>query len=64
MKDIYLDYAATTPTAQRVIKAMKPYWHKNFGIHQVYINQVKILKKLLKNLEKIQQIYYFVILMK
>ncbi|PIR06496.1 MAG: cysteine desulfurase NifS [Candidatus Komeilibacteria bacterium CG11_big_fil_rev_8_21_14_0_20_36_20] len=30
-KSIYLDYAATTPTDPRVVKAMQPYWSKNFG---------------------------------
>ncbi len=37
-KNIYLDYAATTPLHQRVYEAMKPYWHTNFGnassVHQ------------------------------
>lgn len=28
---IYLDNAATTPTDKEVIKAMNPYWKKNFG---------------------------------
>ncbi len=28
---IYLDYAATTPVDPRVIKAMEPYWGKEFG---------------------------------
>lgn len=28
---IYLDYAATTPLDKEVLKAMQPYWLKNFG---------------------------------
>jgi cysteine desulfurase len=31
MKRIYLDYAATTPTDQRVLEAMEPYWNEKFG---------------------------------
>lgn len=31
MKNIYLDYAATTPTDKKVVKAMKPYWNKYYG---------------------------------
>jgi cysteine desulfurase len=30
-KHIYLDHAATTPTDSRVVKAMEPYWTKEFG---------------------------------
>lgn len=30
-KHIYLDHAATTPTDPRVVKAMAPYWTKNFA---------------------------------
>lgn len=30
-KQIYLDYASTTPTDPRVVKAMEPYWTKYFG---------------------------------
>jgi len=31
MKKVYLDYAATTPLRPEVLKAMEPYWIKNFG---------------------------------
>lgn len=31
MKRVYLDYAATTPTDPQVIKAMEPYFFKEFG---------------------------------
>jgi len=31
MKKVYLDYAATTPLSPEVLKAMAPYWRKNFG---------------------------------
>lgn len=31
LKRVYLDYAATSPTDERVIKAMAPYWQRFFG---------------------------------
>lgn len=31
MDKMYFDYAATAPTDPRVIDAMNPYWHENFG---------------------------------
>ncbi|MEA3449998.1 MAG: cysteine desulfurase family protein [Patescibacteria group bacterium] len=31
MKKIYLDHSATTPVDKAVLKAMEPYWLKNFG---------------------------------
>ena len=31
VKKIYLDYAATTPVAPEVEKAMRPYWSGCFG---------------------------------
>ena len=31
MRRVYLDYAATTPVAPEVLKAMEPYWSKEFG---------------------------------
>ncbi len=30
-KNVYLDYAATTPTRPEVIKAMAPFWNEEFG---------------------------------
>ena len=30
-KNIYLDYASTTPTDPKVVKAMEPYWTKYYG---------------------------------
>ena len=30
-KDIYLDYASTTPVDPQVVKAMEPYWNKYYG---------------------------------
>ena len=52
MKDIYLDYAATTPTAQKVIKAMKPYWHKNFANPSSLYNLGQKVKKDINNAQK------------
>jgi cysteine desulfurase len=31
MKKVYLDYAATTPVSDEVLKAMTPYFNQNFG---------------------------------
>lgn len=31
VKKVYLDYAATTPVRPEVVKAMKPFWTKEFG---------------------------------
>lgn len=31
MKQIYLDYAATTPAAPEVVQAMVPYFNEAFG---------------------------------
>ena len=37
--EVYLDYAATSPIAEEVIEAMKPFFSKNFGnaasLHQL-----------------------------
>ena len=30
-KPLYIDHQATTPVEQAVLKAMEPYWSKNFG---------------------------------
>ncbi len=49
MKYIYLDYAATTPTDPRVIKAMKPYFRRFFGnpssLHETGQEARRIVKK-------------------
>jgi cysteine desulfurase len=39
-RPIYLDYQATTPTDERVVQAMLPFFHENFGnphsVHHLY----------------------------
>jgi len=49
MKYIYLDYAATTPTDPRVVKAMKPYFRRFFGnpssLHETGQEARRIVKK-------------------
>ena len=52
MKNIYLDYAATTPTDHRVIKAMKPYWYKNFANPSSLYNLGQKVKTDIKNAQK------------
>jgi len=47
MRRIYLDYAATTPTDPRVVKAMLPYFNKIFGnassLHETGQNAKKVM---------------------
>jgi cysteine desulfurase len=46
---IYLDNAATTPTNKEVIRAMNPYWNKNFGnpssIHSLGVSAKVAIQK-------------------
>lgn len=48
-KHIYLDHAATTPTDQRVVKAMAPYWTKNFGNPSALYSLGQYAKQALNN---------------
>jgi len=49
MKRIYLDYAATTPVDPRVVKAMMPYYTKEFGnpasLHSFGVEALEVLRK-------------------
>lgn len=37
MKEVYLDYSATTPVKKEVLDAMLPFLTKRMEIHRVYI---------------------------
>jgi cysteine desulfurase len=49
MKEIYLDYAATTPLDARVRRAMEPYWSKEFGNPSSLHKKGVAAKKALEN---------------
>lgn len=57
MKEIYLDYAATTPVDPRVKKAMEPYWSKEFGnpssLHRMGVAAKKALEESRKSITDI-----------
>jgi len=46
-KFLYFDYASTTPVDQRVLLAMEPYWHKQYGnpssLHQLGLAGKKVI---------------------
>ena len=48
-RNIYMDYAATTPLDKKVVLAMKNYWSKNFGnpssIHKMGVEAKNILEE-------------------
>lgn len=48
MRKVYLDYAATTPTDPRVLKAMQPYFSEKFGntmsLHSLGLEAKKALE--------------------
>lgn len=52
MKEIYLDYAATTPVDPRVKKAMEPYWTKEFGNPSSLHRRGVVAKKALEESRK------------
>ncbi len=52
MKEIYLDYAATTPLDARVKRAMEPYWSMEFGNPSSLHRRGVAAKKVLENSRK------------
>lgn len=52
MKEIYLDYAATTPLDARVKRAMEPYWSKEFGNPSSLHRRGVVAKKALEQSRK------------
>lgn len=57
MKEIYLDYAATTPVRKEVLKAIMPYFSKNFANASSFHSSGLTAKKALKeSREKIAKI--------
>ncbi|MBI3442421.1 MAG: cysteine desulfurase [Candidatus Sungbacteria bacterium] len=57
MKEIYLDYAATTPVDGRVQRAMEPYWSRKFGnpssLHRKGVAAKRALEEGRKSIAKI-----------
>ena len=47
MRNVYLDYSATTPVKEEVLKEMIPYFTEKFGIRQVCMTWAWSQKKLL-----------------
>lgn len=52
MKRIYLDHAATTYTDKRVLRAMEPYFTKNFGNASAIYEEGRMAKKTLEEARK------------
>ncbi|MBT4446450.1 cysteine desulfurase [archaeon] len=56
-KQIYLDYAASTPTAKEVVEAMQPYYNKVFAnpssVHQAGLDAKYAVNKARKEIAKI-----------
>lgn len=56
-KNVYLDNAATTPVDKKVLKAMQPYWSKNFGnpssLYQLGQNTKRAIEKSRKDIADI-----------
>ena len=56
-KNVYLDNAATTPIDKKVLKAMQPYWSKNFGnpssLYKLGQNTKKAVEKSRKDIADI-----------
>lgn len=55
-KRVYLDYAATTPVDKRVVRAMEPYWNKDFGntmsLHEYGQKQAKVVERVRERVAK------------
>ncbi len=60
-KEVYLDFASTTPVDKKVVKAMAPFWSENFGnpssIHFLGLKAKKAIDEARKSVRLLLQVH-------